>query len=149
MLLRKHTAAFIDGLRKQIDAGQLSLEAGAKEIGKPSLLGRLKAAFRSFWFPGPGDLPLFFAWARGEHNGESRVVGATFTSAPADGMAGITSWPLAIALSQLLDGRITTVGVHPPETVIEPEHFFNMLAQACEPPVDGMEELVIQDVNSI
>ena len=36
MLLRKHTAAFIDGLRKQIDAGQLSLEAGAKEIGKPS-----------------------------------------------------------------------------------------------------------------
>ena len=149
MLLRKHTAAFIDGLRKQIDAGQLSLEAGAKEIGKPSLLGRLKAAFRSFWFPGPGDLPLFFAWARGEHNGESRVVGATFTSAPADGMAGITSWPLAIALSQLLDGRITTVGVPPPETVIEPEHFFNMLAQACEPPVDGMEELVIQDVNSI
>lgn len=149
MLLRKHTAAFIDGLRKRIDAGQLSLEAGAKEIGKPSLLGRLKAAFRSFWFPGPGDLPLFFAWARGEHNGESRVVGATFTSAPADGMAGITSWPLAIALSQLLDGRITTVGVHPPETVIEPEHFFNMLAQACEPPVDGMEELVIQDVNSI
>ena len=149
MLLRKHTAAFIDGLRKQIDAGQLSLEAGAKEIGKPSLLGRLKAAFRSFWFPGPGDLPLFFAWARGEHNGESRVVGATFTSAPADGMAGITSWPLAIALSQLLNGRITTVGVHPPETVIEPEHFFNMLAQACEPPVDGMEELVIQDVNSI
>ena len=149
MLLRKSTAAFIDGLRKQIDAGQLSLEAGAKEIGKPSLLGRLKAAFRSFWFPGPGDLPLFFAWARGEHNGESRVVGATFTSAPADGMAGITSWPLAIALSQLLDGRITTVGVHPPETVIEPEHFFNMLAQACEPPVDGMEELVIQDVNSI
>ena len=149
MLLRKSTAAFIDGLRKRIDAGQLSLEAGAKEIGKPSLLGRLKAAFRSFWFPGPGDLPLFFAWARGEHNGESRVVGATFTSAPADGMAGITSWPLAIALSQLLDGRITTVGVHPPETVIEPEHFFNMLAQACEPPVDGMEELVIQDVNSI
>ncbi len=149
MLLRKHTAAFIDGLRKQIDAGQLSLEAGAKEIGKPSLLGRLKAAFRSFWFPGPGDLPLFFAWARGEHNGESRVVGATFTSAPADGMAGITSWPLAIALSQLLDGRITTVGVHPPETVIEPEHFFNMLAGACNPPVDGMEELVVQDMNNI
>ena len=149
MLLRKHTAAFIDGLRKRIDADQLSLEAGAKEIGKPSRLGRLKAAFRSFWFPGPGDLPLFFAWARGEHNGETRVVGATVTSAPADGMAGITSWPLAIALHQLLDGRITTVGVHPPETVIEPEHFFNMLAQACEPPVDGMEELVIQDVNSI
>ena len=149
MLLRKSTAAFIDGLRKRIDAGQLSLEAGAKEIGKPSLLGRLKAAFRSFWFPGPGDLPLFFAWARGEHNGESCVVGATFTSAPADGMAGITSWPLAVGLRQLLDGHISTVGVHPPETVIEPEHFFNMLADACDPPVDGMEELVIQDVNSI
>ena len=147
MLLRKSTAAFIDGLRKRIDAGQLSLEAGAKEIGKPSLLGRLKAAFRSFWFPGPGDLPLFFAWARGEHNGETRVVGATVTSAPADGMAGITSWPLAIALHQLLDGRIATVGVHPPETVIEPEHFFNMLADACDPPVNGMEELVVQDIN--
>jgi saccharopine dehydrogenase-like NADP-dependent oxidoreductase len=146
MLLRKSTAAFIDGLRKRIDAGQLSLEAGAKEIGKPSRLGRLKAAFRSFWFPGPGDLPLFFAWARGERNGESRVVGATVTAAPADGMAGVTSWPLAIALYQLLDRRITTVGVHPPETVIEPEHFFNMLADACDPPVDGMEELVIQDM---
>ena len=149
MLLRKHTAAFIDGLRKQIDAGQLSLEAGAKEIGKPSLLGRLKAAFRSFWFPGPGDLPLFFAWARGEHNGESRVVGATFTSAPADGMAGITSWPLAVGLRQLLDGHISTVGVHPPETVIEPEHFFNMLASACDPPVNGIEELVVQDISNI
>ena len=146
MLLRKHTAAFIDGLRKQIDAGQLSLEEGAKAVGKPSLLGRLKAAFRGFWFPGPGDLPLFFAWARGEHNGEARVVGATLTSAPDDGMAGVTSWPLAIALHQLLDRRITTVGVHPPETVIEPEHFFNMLADACDPPVDGMEELVIQDI---
>ena len=146
MLLRKSTAAFIDGLRKRIDAGQLSLEAGAKEIGKPSRLGRLKAAFRSFWFPGPGDLPLFFAWARGEHNGESCVVGATFTSAPADGMAGITSWPLAVGLRQLLDGRISTVGVHPPETVIEPEHFFNMLARACDPPVDGMDELVVQDM---
>ncbi len=146
MLLRKSTAAFIDGLRKRIDAGQLSLEAGAKEIGKPSRLGRLKAAFRSFWFPGPGDLPLFFAWARGERNGESRVVGATVTAAPADGMAGVTSWPLAIALRQLLDGRIATVGVHPPETVIEPEHFFNMLADACDPPVNGMEELVVQDI---
>ena len=149
MLLRKHTAAFIDGLRKRIDADQLSLEAGAKEIGKPSRLGRLKAAFRSFWFPGPGDLPLFFAWARGEHNGESRVVGATFTSAPADGMAGITSWPLAVGLRQLLDGRISTVGVHPPETVIEPEHFFNMLASACDPPVNGIEELVVQDISNI
>ena len=149
MLLRKSTAAFIDGLRKRIDAGQLSLEAGAKEIGKPSRLGRLKAAFRSFWFPGPGDLPLFFAWARGERNGESCVVGATFTSAPADGMAGITSWPLAVGLRQLLDGRISTVGVHPPETVIEPEHFFNMLASACDPPVNGMEELVIQDISNI
>ena len=146
MLLRKHTAAFIDGLRKQIDTDQLSLEEGAKAVGKPSLLGRLRAAFRSFWFPGPGDLPLFFAWARGEHNSEARVVGATLTSAPDDGMAGVTSWPLAIALRQLLDRRITTVGVHPPETVIEPEHFFNMLADACDPPVDGMEELVIQDI---
>ena len=146
MLLRKHTAAFIDGLRKQIDTDQLSLEEGAKAVGKPSLLGRLRAAFRSFWFPGPGDLPLFFAWARGEHNSEARVVGATLTSAPDDGMAGVTSWPLAIALHQLLDRRITTVGVHPPETVIEPEHFFNMLADACDPPVDGMEELVIQDI---
>ena len=148
MLLRKHTAAFIDGLRKRIDAGQLSLEEGAKAIGKPSLLSRLKAAFRSFWFPGPGDLPLFFAWARGEHNGETRVVGATVTSAPADGMAGVTSWPLAIALHQLLDGCITTIGVHPPETVIEPEHFFTMLADACDPPVNGMEELVIQEVSN-
>ena len=147
MLLRKHTAAFIDGLRKRIDAGQLSLEEGAKAVGKPSLLSRLKAAFRSFWFPDPGDLPLFFAWARGEHNGETRVVGATVTSAPADGMAGITSWPLAIALCQLLDRRITTIGVHPPETVIEPEHFFTMLADACDPPVNGMEELVVQEVS--
>ena len=146
MLLRKHTASFIDGLRKRIDAGQLSLEEGAKAVGKPGLLSRLKAAFRSFWFPGPGDLPLFFAWASGEYSGETRVVGATVTSAPADGMAGVTSWPLAIALHQLLDGRITTIGVHPPETVIEPEHFFTMLADACDPPVNGMEELVIQDM---
>ena len=58
----------------------------------------------------------------------------------------MTSWPLAIALHQLLDGRITTIGVHPPETVIEPEHFFTMLADACDPPVNGMEELVIQDM---
>ena len=148
MLLRKHTASFIDGLRKRIDAGQLSLEEGAKAVGKPSLLSRLKAAFRSFWFPGPGDLPLFFAWARGEYNGETRVVGATVTSAPADGMAGVTSWPLAIALHQLLDGRITAVGVHPPETVIEPEHFFTMLADACDPPVNGMEELIVQEVSN-
>ena len=60
MLLRKHTASFIDGLRKQIDAGQLSLEEGAKSDSVNKLLSRLKmAAFRGFLVYGPGDLPLF------------------------------------------------------------------------------------------
>jgi len=63
-------------------------------------------------------------------------------------MDAFTAVPLALGLRQVPDGRLDTPGVHPPESVIETKLFFDGLASACDPPVQGMEELVARVENA-
>ncbi len=131
MLITPATLAFLDALRKDIDSGRLTNETAASQVENPSLRRQAKAAVNSLTKQGPGNLPLFFALATGTKNGVPTTSGATVTALPA-GMASATSAPTAIVVRQIIDGTISTAGVHPPERVVDPTAFFVQLHPYCE-----------------
>ena len=85
MLLKPSTAAFLDVLRNDLDGGRLSLEEAAAQVMKPGWIRQAKAWRRSRGFAGSGPLPPFFAWARGEREGQPVIVAAHLQAAVARG----------------------------------------------------------------
>ena len=80
---------------------------------------------------------------------ENRAFGQVFgielhnTVMPASGgMGGATGVPLAVGLKMLAAGQITAKGVHPPETCVNPDLFFDELAPLCAPPLDDGRSLL-------
>jgi lysine 6-dehydrogenase len=119
MVVTPGTVAFLDGLRSDIDAGHLTHERAAAELGAPSIRRMTRAGLRSRRHPGPGTLPLFFAAATGRRDGRRITVLATLDDAAANGMAEATGIPLALGLAQVMDGTARRPGVLPPEAVID------------------------------
>jgi len=142
MLLQRSSGAYLDQIRKEIDSGKLSAEAAALELSKPRIPRLLRAFFRSLGMKSAGKLPGFFAYAKGQRNGEEMRIGVHVNGMP-KGMDDATSTPLALGLRQLLDEGISITGVHPPESVITVEPFFNAFARACKTPLAGMNELLV------
>ena len=142
MLLQPSTAAFLRVLRDEIDSGTLSLEAAGAQVIAPGTWRQAKALVLSLGCAGAGDLPFFFALARGMHDGRSLTVGVRITSHP-EGMDNITGIPLALGLRQLLGHRLDATGVHPPETVIEAKPLLEALAPSCDPLKRSFDELVV------
>jgi lysine 6-dehydrogenase len=137
MLVSPSTLAFLDELRLDIDAGKLTNETAAAALENPSIRRQAKAAVGSLRKDGPGKLPLFFALAIGTKGGVATRAGATVSAFPSD-MASATAAPAAIAVQQLVDGIISTPGVHPPERVIDPKAFFASLHPYCQGAIDGV-----------
>jgi saccharopine dehydrogenase-like NADP-dependent oxidoreductase len=92
---------------------------------------------------GEVPLPPLFAFARGFHAGQPAAVAATIQSAPPGKMGGITGVPLAVGLLLLANRKITRKGVFAPEAGIDPDAFFDELAPLCEPPMSGINDLVL------
>jgi lysine 6-dehydrogenase len=137
MLITPATLAFLNDLRRDIDAGKLTNETAATELENPSMRRQAKAAVGSVRKQGPGKLPFFFALATGTKDGVRMHAGATVTAMPG-GMAASTGAPAAIAVRQLVDGTITTPGVHPPERVMDPDAFFIALHSYCKDALAGV-----------
>ncbi|MGW5112709.1 hypothetical protein [Nocardia sp. NPDC004123] len=85
-------------------------------------------------FRSPETLPLFFAAVRGSRDGLSQLVLARVADDSAagaplfiDDMSRATGIPLALGLSQVIDGTARRPGVHPPEALIDPDRFFRDL----------------------
>ncbi|MFD6514450.1 saccharopine dehydrogenase family protein [Rhodococcus sp. NPDC060176] len=139
MVITPETVAFLDVLRADIDRGIIDLDAAAEELGKPSLRRMIRAAPRMLTRADHGSLPLFFASATGTFDGRAmRVVARIADDSPVSellsDMARATGIPLALGLAQvvsrLADGTISDrVGVHSPESVIDPEVLFTALAR--------------------
>ncbi|MEU9618996.1 MULTISPECIES: saccharopine dehydrogenase NADP-binding domain-containing protein [unclassified Streptomyces] len=134
MVITPGTLAYLDVLRRDIDAGKLTNETAAADLAKPSLSRGLRAAVGTMGLKGPQSLPPFFAAATGTSNGRpvtvlTRLAETSGMSALINDMAEATGIPLALGLAQLLNGTGGRPGVHPPETVIEPERFFLDLAR--------------------
>ncbi|MFE3901993.1 hypothetical protein ACFXPY_17060 [Streptomyces sp. NPDC059153] len=129
MVITPGTLAYLDVLRRDIDAGKLTNETAAADLAKPSISRGLRAVAGAMGLKGPRSLPPFFAAATGTRDGLpvtvlSRLAETTGMNALIDDMAEATGIPLALGLAQLLNGTGGRPGVHPPETVIEPERFF-------------------------
>jgi lysine 6-dehydrogenase len=137
MLVTPATLAFLDELRRDIDNGKLTNETAAAALVSPSIRRQAKAALGSLRKDGPGKLPFFFALATGTKAGVATRSGATVSAFPSD-MATATAAPAAITVQQLVDGTITTPGVHPPELVIDPNAFFVSLHPYCAGAVNGV-----------
>jgi saccharopine dehydrogenase-like NADP-dependent oxidoreductase len=84
-----------------------------------------------------------FALARGTRDGKLASVGATVLGMPSGGMGGATGVPMAVALSMFASGKIDRRGACAPESVIDPDPFFDALAPLCTPPLADGQAMVL------
>ncbi len=141
MVMDPSTAAYINSLRRDIDRGKLTLEQAAKLVYDIPKLRAVKAALQSKKMKGSGNLPPFFALVTGVKNDKPISVGVHLLTAPPT-MAVITGAPLALGLKQFLEGQIDTVGVHPPETVINAEQLLTELGPYSQPAASKLDEMI-------
>ncbi|MDH6279730.1 saccharopine dehydrogenase family protein [Prescottella agglutinans] len=137
MLISPGTAAYLDVLRTDIDEGRLTNETAAADLASPSIRRGLRSMARAAKFKSPGALPSFFAAARGIKDGRRYTALARLADDTEDGtglasltsdMARATGIPLALGLSQIVDGTAVQAGVHPPDAVVDPDRFFHDLS---------------------
>ncbi|MEC4612334.1 saccharopine dehydrogenase family protein [Tsukamurella tyrosinosolvens] len=130
MLLRPATAAYLDVLRRDIDAGRITPDGAAALLEPPSPSRVLRSLPGAFTRPGPGALPAFFAAADGTVDGRSVRVCARLETdgAVLHDMAAVTGVPAALATAQL--PAVRRPGVHPPDAVLDGPRLFADLAVA-------------------
>ncbi|GEE03696.1 hypothetical protein nbrc107696_41420 [Gordonia spumicola] len=131
MLLRRSTAAYLDILRSDIDAGRLTPDSAAALLEPPSLWHVARGLPRAVRRRGAGTLPGFFAAADGLVDGRPTRVCATWTASSAllGDMAAVTGVPAALATAQIGSGR-GRPGVHPPDAILDRASLFDDLAVA-------------------
>ncbi|MBF6260241.1 hypothetical protein IU468_28720 [Nocardia farcinica] len=136
MVMSTWAMAYLDTLRRDIDNGKLTNEAAASAFADPNLLRILRSAPTALRAKGPETLPPFFAAVSGmKQNRPHMVLAHLNLDVSADDpartllgdMARVTGIPLAIGMSQVIDGTARRPGVHPPEAVIDPLRFFESL----------------------
>jgi saccharopine dehydrogenase-like NADP-dependent oxidoreductase len=118
-------------------AGHVTLKEGADMLANPR---------RPDGAPSSKD-PLRSVWAlaRGQRDGETVSVSVAPRSMPAGQMGEGTGAALAVGLELLRLGQISEVGVHAPESAIEPEAFFEIYAYFAEDPVPASALLEIHE----
>ncbi|MGV9833155.1 saccharopine dehydrogenase family protein [Nocardia niigatensis] len=131
MVVTPWTLAYLEMLRRDIDAGLLTNEAAAEELASPSLGRMVRSVPTAMRTRGPGNLPPFFAALSGTRDGREYRVLAHLSPEETGGvrmlfgdMARATGIPLALGMSQVIDGSARRPGVHPPEAVIDARRFF-------------------------
>lgn len=135
MVMPPGLAPLLKKLAAGIDSGAFSLEDASAELVKEdaksraSLIDRVLTRILAF-VEGPA-MPAIFALAQGEKDGRPAIAGAHLATTPEDGMAGITSVPLAIGLKLLAQGKIPATGVLTPEAAFDPDAFFAALSPYC------------------
>ncbi|MEV0293854.1 saccharopine dehydrogenase NADP-binding domain-containing protein [Nocardia sp. NPDC050710] len=141
MVIKPWTVAYLDVLRRDIDSGKLTNETAAGALAAPKLSRILRSIPTALCAKGPGTLPPFFAAVSGVKQGREYMVLAQVNRSgprtdPArslfDDMARATGIPLALGMSQVIDGSARRPGVHSPEAIIDPRRFFDDLDRALE-----------------
>ena len=128
---------YLRGVAADYTAGKLTLEARAAALEHPP---RPEGGARR-----PTPLPICWSLARGERNGKRTSVAVYPRRWPKGKMGGNTGIPLAIGLELLRQGEIAEPGVHAPEGVVDPEAFFDLMAQFIDPPATSGEEMLAVD----
>jgi saccharopine dehydrogenase-like NADP-dependent oxidoreductase len=89
------------------------------------------------------NLPPLFAIATGLKHGKPARVACSILSAPSGGMGGATGVPLAVVAMMIMRREISDSGVFSPESIINPDTFFNELAPLCSPQKKNSDDLVM------
>jgi saccharopine dehydrogenase-like NADP-dependent oxidoreductase len=97
--------------------------------------------------------PELFAWASGDQGGKRTAVGAALAAAPTGGMekasmGSVTGVPMAVALALLDQGAIDRHGVFAPESVIDPDLFFDALAPLCTPECSSGKDVLALSIEA-
>ena len=87
-------------------------------------------------------LPQLFATVEGVRDGKRIRRSGIVLALPPGGMGGATGVPAAVGLRCLLADR-PKPGVHTPEQVIDPDHFFTALGPYCDPVRSGDDMRVV------
>jgi hypothetical protein len=133
------TAAFLRGLQRDLDCGELTLDQAARIMLAPPATRQAKAVIGGLRLRCAGPLPRMFAWVSGTIDGRPAVAGCHVTTMP-HGMAGATSIPATLAVAQVLE-RAPSPGVHAPEAVIDEDRLLTDLAPFCLDPVGDADAL--------
>ncbi|WP_030174266.1 saccharopine dehydrogenase family protein [Spirillospora albida] len=134
MVVTPDTLAYLDVLRRDLDAGRLTPESAAADLARPTLARFVRSWPAAATRRGPGTLPPFFAAVTGLSRNRPWTVLAHL---PAIGdMAEATGLPLALALAQFLDA-VPEPGVHAPEAVIDPDRLLAALPVPVTVESDG------------
>ncbi|MTE13471.1 hypothetical protein GLP40_11885 [Nocardia sp. CT2-14] len=141
MVITPWTVAHLDTLRRDIDRGRLTNEQAALAFAKPQTRRILRSLPTAMCSKGPGTLPPFFAAVSGLRRGLPHMALAHLNLAlpqtdPAHGLLGdmarVTGIPLALGMSQVIDGIARRPGAHAPDAVIDPARFFADLDRVLE-----------------
>jgi len=92
--------------------------------------------------------PTICIVATGQKDGIKKRIGVGIYYKPYDtieGLAGITSVPLAVATMMLIDGKITEKGALTPEEAIDSDEFFNRMAPYCGKNLSGKDLIIIRE----
>lgn len=138
----------IDAVRAiaaEIDAGRLTAVQGAQLLVSPAARQPRPEPASESGPPPPKEprLPPMFALARGTRGGKHTSVGATVLGMPSGGMGGSTGVPMAVGLSLFAGGKIDRRGVCAPESVVDPDAFFDELAPLCSPPLADSRAMLL------
>lgn len=138
MVLGTELQVFLGGLANKVNQGVLSVEQAADKlalqstsgiIGLREIIKILAGKFRK-----APKLPEAFALAEGLKNNKPTTVACALNAIPAYDMGECTGIPMVVALRLYLDGKITESGVHAPETIINPDDFFEAFLPYCRVP---------------
>lgn len=121
---------------RQYRASEISIREGAEELLTPP-----KPRSR-----GPRQpyqkLPVEWALAVGTRNGQPKRVAVSSSVDYASQMGGRTGTPVAVGVELLRRGLIKDIGVHAPESAINPEDFFGIIAPLIDGTITTADELL-------
>lgn len=87
-------------------------------------------------------LPIEWALAIGERHGAPRSVAVYPLHWHPGLMGGNTGAPVAVGVELLRRGQLADVGVHAPETIVDPRQFFDLLAPLIDNALRGTDDLI-------
>lgn len=134
--LQSGPAWLFENLRAVADrfaAGELDLRQGADLLADPPRPAEPGAR---------SPLPINWALAVGEKNGTPHRVAAYPLHFHPSKMGGNTGLPLAAGVGLLHRGELKDVGVHAPETALDPRAFFDLLAPLTDQSLGGSDDLI-------
>lgn len=137
MILGAPLRIFLSRLARNVDKGKYDVDQAAFDLSQRDTTvldmdSKLKIFFANL--KTQIELPELFAIAEGTKNGKKASVAVALSAFPEYSVDELTGLSLALALRMFIDGKLNDTGVHTPESIIDPDVFFEALLPYCSIP---------------